>query len=678
MADKDITFYGDIKIDTLSAKNSIDGFLQQTERLFERTSKKMTQTLVSGRAFNFAKHLSDYGEGLNALKDIYGKHVEALASRIRRPSNTASAAEQAWAKTINASVAKDMDKLRRGKMAKVIKLYQAMEMLSPYATVYPDITALAKSIDGGKIDPKVGLGRYGYLQHENNRVVSLIYKLKKWFPDIFTQETAETAESFRDRNRINGIKSREEVRFVQKRSYRDKATQRALNYLWYRGDLRELNDIYGLGISPTTKRTPPVKLMEQKPLEENQTWVAAGMYANALRRSLAAGGMTPTQEKTTRKEIDRQMGIFIKGFQKAYPDLHEAALGLKAIREGLKEKKSVFGVNNAVWTVLGGKVAKDVFGGASDMLQSYWGESITRNAYASRQAYLSRWTTGGKIVGNVLGGVLGAFLTPFLGPGAMGVGYVAGGELGKLGGTYNETKYKADIKSSTDMMARIRNKALWGSEYNTYFAKALTDIGIANGESAMGGLADRSMSFRARMMLGQVGEQEMLYMSMMPNYYAALMGGMTGPELLNIYKRDLDAIGDPSMRYLVGQAIGNTEAFAAANNPYFGTMYPSLVNQTSAAESSLTRVQPGFVSGRWGAALETLERDVSEIFASVRRGDSTIYRGEGVSRTYQMAQDQAKMMNFRVNVFVNGEEIQRNTNNDQVFLNDLQLYTVGG
>lgn len=685
MADKDITFYGDISIDTTKAKESVASFSKQIDDLFRKTSEKMTKTLTSGAAFNFVPHISEYLSGLDTLTRIRDKHIKTLSGQMLSPSSpNAGPAELAAIAAVNTSLKDKIHSLNKGHLGDTKSLVKAMRVLAPYAGVYPGITALAKSIEEGQIESKKALGRYGYFGHDANSLTGILYRLKKAFPDVFTQDVLETSESFRDRNRISGIEARAEVRFDQKTAYRSKATQRALNYLWYKGALGSLNDIYDLGIVPTTTRTPPRNLIESTAVNENEPWISAGLRADELRRSLERGGLSSSDKKAQQREYSTQMNKFIKGFEKAYPDLHETALSLKALRQRVLGG-GFLGVSGAVWGTLGAKVAKDIFGAAGSMLESYWGESIPRNTYASRQAYLSRVTTAGKIGGSVLGGVLGALIGAPFGLSAVtgGIGYGAGGEIGQLFGKYGETKYKADIKSSSDMMARLRNKALWGNEYNTYFAKALTDVGIANGESAMGGLADRSMSMRARMMLGQVGEQEMLYMSMMPNYYAALMAGVTGPSLLNIYKRDLDAIGDPSMKYLVGQSIGNTEAFAAANSPYFNSVYSSTAAVTGAYEGALSRVQGGFVAGRMTAAMETLTRDFSEIFASVRRGDSTIYQGPGKNKLYQEALDQYKFLtgerNLTVIVNVDGEEIKRSVvSQDQLYANDLQLYTVGG
>lgn len=685
MADKDITFYGDISIDTTKAKESVASFSKQIDDLFRKTSEKMTKTLTSGAAFNFVPHISGYLSGLDALTKIRDKHIKTLSGQMLSPSSpNAGPAELAAIAAVNTIIKDKIRSLNNGRLGDAKSLVKAMRILAPYSGVYPGITALAKSIEEGQIESKKALGRYGYFGHDANSLTGILYRLKKAFPDVFTQDVLETSESFRDRNRISGIEARAEVRFDQKTAYRNKATQRALNYLWYKGALGTLNDIYDLGVLPTTTRTPPRNLIESTAVSENEGWIGAGMRADELRRSLARGGLSAADKKAQQREYYSQMNKFIKGFEKAYPDLHETALSLKILRQRVLGG-SFLGVNNAVWGAIGESVAKDLFHAAGGMLESYWGESISRNAYASKQAYLSRWTLGGKVAGSTVGGILGAILG---GPIGAGIGYGAGGEVGQLFGKYTETKYKADIKSSSDMMARLYNKALWGNEYNTYFAKALTDVGIANGESAMGGLADRSMSMRARMMLGQVGEQEMLYMSMMPNYYAALMAGVTGPSLLNIYKRDLDAIGDPSMKYLVGQSIGNTEAFAAANSPYFNSVYSSMAGSTATYENALTGIQSGFVAGRLAGAIETLTRDVNEVFMSTLRGDKTIFNGKIPGDAAKFMAEFIKQYNrgslngtTLVNIIQlpDGTEISRDVKTaDQLYANDLQLYTVGG
>ena len=669
MASNDITFGIGLELNENDLKKtvrSMQDVANQIEKIFEHTASAMTQRLANKGATTSL--------GMAGIEPAVERNFRVLENRVSslfpKMKNPRKRLEDLYKK-----------EGRPNTLHKLETLERVAQGLAPYDMVYAGINTLRDKAAADSIDPAEGQGIYGVLQRYINRCRGHLYNANLSVPDVITRKVLEAGEYYRDINLKSGSMFRSALRYVQDKKYSANSLSRAGDYLWYAGggDLQLLSDIYGLNIGTEASKAPSRVSAKSKAALE--AWIGAGLGAQTHKEALLGGGLTQDEYDYHFSGYKDDFKQFIGIFKKLFPEEKAIAENLKKLN---KSDLVRFGAGGGrgpssaegIWTAIGAKAAKDLFHTGADMLESYWGESITRNAYASRQAYLSRWTKGGKVAGSIIGGILGGLVG---GPVGAGIGYSTLGEVGQLFGKYSETMYKADIKSSSDMMARIRNKALWGNEYNTYFAKALTDIGIANGESAMGGLADRSMSMRARMMLGQVGEQEMLYMSMMPNYYAALMAGVTGPSLLNTYKRDLDAIGDPSMKYLVGQSIGNTEAFAAANNQYFGTMYPSLVRQTTTAESALTRVQHGFVSGRWGSAMETLNKDVSEIFASVRRGDPTVYRsGRDNGAAYQLIQDTAKMLNFRVNVFVNGEEIQRNTSNDQVFLNDLQLYTVGG
>ena len=673
MAESDITFGIGLELNENDLKKtvrSMQDVANQIEKIFEHTASVMTQKLADKNATTSL--------GMAGIEPAVEKNFRALENRVSslfpKMKNPRASLEKLYKKEGRPNT---LDKLER--------LEKIATYLAPYDQVYAGINTLRAQAAADSIDPTEGQGIYGVLQRYINRFRGVLYNANLDVPDVITRRVLEAGEYYKDINLKNGSMFRSALRYIQEKKYSAASLSRAGDYLWYAGggDLQLLSDIYGLNIGTEAKGAP--SRVSAKSKEALEAWIGAGLSAQTHKEALLAGGLSKEERAYHFYGYKEDMKQFIGLQKKLFPEEKAIAENLKKLN---KSDLVRFGGGGAgrgsaesgIWTAIGAKAAKDIFRTAGDMLESYWGESITRNAYASRQAYLSRWTKGEKIAGSVIGGVIGGLIGGA--PGA-GIGYSAGGEVFSMFGKYNETKYKADIKSSTDMLGRIRNQALWGSSYNTYFAKALTDIGIANGESAMGGLADKSMGFRARMMLGQVGEQEMLYMSMMPNYYAALMAGITGPSLLNTYKRDLDAIGDPSMRYLVGQSIGNTEAFAAARSPYFNAIYSSTIGTTSAYEGALSRVQGGFVSGRLSAAMETLTRDFSEIFASIRRGDSTIYQGPGKNQLYQEALDQYKFLtgerNLTVIVNVDGEEIKRSVvNQDQLYTNDLQLYTVGG
>lgn len=561
-------------------------------------------------------------------------------------------------------------------------LYDYANRIRRYDTLYSDISSLQSLTAADQIAPDKGLGQYGVLQRYANRWLGHLYYGNSLFPSVVPRTALEWGEYYRDINRKSGSMNRSALRYIQEQKYSAASLSRAGDYMLLAGDgsLQLLSDIYGLGID--TEATSAPSRVNKKARDALNLWTSVGLRAQMHKEALLGGGLSKEEREYHLSGYKQDMHDFIAMQKKLFPEEKAIAENLKKLNKSDlvafgKDGKSTASADTGVWTALAGKVAKDVFGSYGNMLQSYWGESVTRNAYASREAYLSRVTTGGKLAGSIIGGLLGALT---LNPMAMGAGYAAGGEIGSLFGKYGETMFKSDVKSSSDMMGRIRNKALWGSSYNTYLAKSITEMGMANGESAMGGLADRSMSMRARMMLGQVGEQEMLYYSMMPNYYMALMSGITGPELLRIYKNDLAAIGDPSMRYLVGQAIGNTDAFVAAQTTP-SSMLSSMANVTGMYEKSLVPLEGSFVSGRKTAMQETINRDVSEIFASYRRGDALVAPGEGRGRVAQAVQDVMDWLKSTQIQFVNnislpdGDVIKRDIKTaDEVYIDSWAQY----
>lgn len=329
--------------------------------------------------------------------------------------------------------------------------------------------------------------------------------------------------------------------------------------------------------------------------------------------------------------------------------------------------------------------AREVAGFGVSALESIWGESVTRNTYDSRRAQMERVKEGGKAAGAVIGAMIGGAIgsvIPVVGTaaGAM-VGSGIGGTIGSLAGTYGKTKLESDIKSANQMTQRIRNKAMFGSSYSTFFAQALTDAGITNGESAMGQMASSAMGMRGRMMLGQVGEQEMLYMSMMPNYYAALMSGMTGPELARIYASDLNNIGDSSLRYVVGQAVGGPSAYTMARNPYFSANYGKLASVSAFNENALARLEYGYGMTASEVAAKNVRLVSKEIRASARRGDEDIYRRDDPDILQSQMKSLFPTMPITVNVNLDGEQIasamaERSTTANNA--TELQSFFVGG
>lgn len=213
-----------------------------------------------------------------------------------------------------------------------------------------------------------------------------------------------------------------------------------------------------------------------------------------------------------------------------------------------------------------------------NVLPSIWNERAQRSYTEHRLAVAQRETAVGESVGSILGMALGGLLgTAATGGNAVAglagaeIGGNVGGLVGGLFGKYDEATIKAYAKSVAEATERVRNQSLFGVGYSTSYARMVGQQGLAS-SADVSSMAKNSLTLRGRMMLGQVGEQEMFYYSMLPNYFAALLAGVQGPELTNLYAQDLNAIADPSLRATIGMAVGGGSEgmYALSQSPFLG------------------------------------------------------------------------------------------------------------
>lgn len=612
----DIEFTSEIKIDTKEAEKSIANLARQVESVFSKTSSMMAKA-IKNDAFGFSQHTSNYVGGLQALSDVLATHVP------KKPGAKATKAElAAYASKMKAVglAQKDIDKLAR--------LTDFMQKLSRYDNLYEDIVSLRKSVVGGTIASETGLGRYNVKQRFSNSLLGLLYGYRGMFPNIVTEDALEISEKHRDRNRKTGSQSRSELRYTQDKEYWKKAYDRARNYMLLDSNdtmLNQLNEIYGMGMEPTTKGMP--RTVNQKAKDLLTTWAEKGISAQRHKEALDNGNLSKADRAYHLEWYKKDMAAFIKLQQKLFPEE-------KAIAENLK-KLNASDITRWRGNGLGGAIKSGALIGmgtkmlqaGEEMLESYWGERVSRSTYASKQAYYKRWTigggAGGLAAGAALGGTIGSIF-PGIGT-AIGAaaGAAIGAVIGPIYGKFKENETKANIVSANDMVGRVRNRALFGSGYNSWFAQGMDNIGV--GAGGMAELASDAMTFRARMMTGQVGEMDMFYYSMMPNYFAAKMAGVTGPELAKIYHSDLMGISDPSMRALVGQSIGGQNAFAMANNPYFGAQYAALKYTSDLYEGKTNMLEFGYMRSKADVAGKDVGKSYTEILRTARSKDTDFF-----------------------------------------------------
>lgn len=679
----DIQFTSEIRVDTEQAKKDIQSLARQINEVFNKTGMMMSAALNT-KNFGFSQYKNSYAEGVDSLEKILKGHVSALPEL---PKKATKAQKALYAQRIKELETTGM------RLQRLANLANYMGRLSKYDTLYGDISALQDITARDKIDPAKGLGRYGTLQRYSNRFLGLLYGGNLLYPGIVGQNALETGEYYRDINRKTGSMNRSALRYVQDKKYTASSLSRAGDYMLMTGEgsLGLLSDIYDLGLG-TDSNTIPGRV-SSKAKDALSLWASAGLSAHEHKQALLGGGLSKAEQAYHIAGYKEDMKQFISLQKKLFPEEKAIAENLKKLNKSDLLNFGAGGGGTSLFEAFGGAAAAgSIARMGAQMLESYWGESISRSVWGSRQAYASRVGTAGGVLGGMLGGAAAGFGIGSAGfnPVSGAVGAVVGGVAGALGGTYMKKKIESDIKSSDQMMARIRNKALFGSSYNTYFADAMA---FNTGGDGMAELANNAMSLRARMMLGQVGEMDMLYYSMMPNYYAALMNGITGPELAKIYKNDLNAIGDPSMRYVVGQAIGGTNALAMANTPYFNSIYAGTVGRAAQFETAAGKMETGYAAARALVGVKDIGYNYSALRETARRGDTDFYISpattEDAARRWRSGftkpsdneitvRERGEGLTFVNIIQVDGEEVKRDVKTaDEIYTDSWSQY-VGG
>lgn len=303
-------------------------------------------------------------------------------------------------------------------------------------------------------------------------------------------------------------------------------------------------------------------------------------------QKLNAGGLDKEERAALLDMHKTQAKIFNKGLKILWgtQEQKEMASAIYASQTALTQPASILqqaigliGVGSAV-----GTIAQTIGG----VLEAGWQEDIDRSWQGSVKArnseIKSTATLGGGVAGGLAGaaiGTVGGFLVG--GPAGMVPGAIKGaaigGGVGAYGasevGTYLEKRLGANIASINYATGQARNESLYGPGYSTVLAEMINGQGIASRED-VSKMAGNALTLRARMMLGLVGENEMLLYSLMPDYYRAAMDDRSQVEIMDAYQRSLLGIGDRSLRAFAGMNVGGGSAgmYALANSPYYADM----------------------------------------------------------------------------------------------------------
>lgn len=207
-------------------------------------------------------------------------------------------------------------------------------------------------------------------------------------------------------------------------------------------------------------------------------------------------------------------------------------------------------------------------------LPTYWHENVTRSTFGRLSAEAERSKIYGAGIGagagNILGGIIGGAIAgpagAMIGAGVLGS---VGGTIGGLKGQYDQERLASIQKTINAVNERYRARGIYGGQYSVGYASAVAETGMASA-SDVEKMTHNSATLSARMMFGQVGENEMLMYSLMPGYFAAAMSGASAEQLAEAFSADLDKL-PPQLKVWAAENVGGGSLgmMAYANSPTF-------------------------------------------------------------------------------------------------------------
>lgn len=328
----------------------------------------------------------------------------------------------------------------------------------------------------------------------------------------------------------------------------------------------------GLGVGPDGSYGENVDPKVYKAATE---MIGAITKGREVTEKLNAGGLDKEERAALLDMHKTQNKIFNKGLKILWgtQEQKEMASAIYASQTRLGQPASVF--QQAMGLIGPAAAVGTIVNTVGGVLEAGWQEDVDRSWQGSVKARTAQMNTAGQVAGGIAGTAIGALIGFLVGGPAgavMGAGAGAVGGKGVAGwaGTYLEKRLGANIASISYATNQARNEAIFGQGYSTALAGMINGQGIASGED-VSKMAGNALTLRARMMLGLVGENEMLLYSMMPDYYRANMEGRSQVEVMDAYQRSILGIADPSLRAFVGMNVGGGSAgmYALANSPYY-------------------------------------------------------------------------------------------------------------
>lgn len=199
-------------------------------------------------------------------------------------------------------------------------------------------------------------------------------------------------------------------------------------------------------------------------------------------------------------------------------------------------------------------------------LQSVWQQKAARNITSSNMAYYQRWQTGGQVAGGLAGGLLGLLIG---GPIGAVIGGLGLGSIGGLYGDYKQKQLEGVLKTVATTTAARRDFLTFRGSSGFALGQAMEDAGFGTAAD-LNNMRWTGQTLPGAMALGMVGEQDMLMLSLMPEYFAALMGGADAASLAQAYSTSVNRLPAQLQPLVSTMAPGGSQGmYANALDPQY-------------------------------------------------------------------------------------------------------------
>lgn len=355
----------------------------------------------------------------------------------------------------------------------------------------------------------------------------------------------------------------------------------------------------------------------------------------------------------------------------------------------------------------GGTIARDIMTGRTSWLADMNTPWQTRRDV--RQDWAIKYGQASIIPGAIGGAMIGGAT---LGPvGAIGGAIIGGGVglVGSLWGQHNKDEKKIGESIQNRMVDMIKYRSLYGSSVDYNYAQLISNMGYASTDSVLG-LNVAADMLPGAMMFGGVGEQQMMALSYVPNYWRALMNGASTAELYEAYANDIMALPKQTRQYITSLLPGvNEELRAFAQSESFG-LASGLANRMSKYDEYQYGLSGGYIMAKNYAASENMKainrnianetatagapnyfRSTAEFNAAMAQGAEEVY-GTAVDPAIANKWNEVRrMLNLRefdvgnsggklgdIIINIDGRTVYQEEYSTEGFISGMQSFVVGG